>query len=83
MSWLMWLAVIVLVIAAIAAKVRRAGIVMIRPNTPPRRPENAKAASERMLRCEHCSIYIPESEAVHRSGTVFCSQDHGLRYFSH
>lgn len=80
MSWLVWLAVIVLVIAAIIAKIRRAGIVVLRPNMPGREP-NSGAGAERMLRCEHCSVYIPESEAVYRSDAVFCSQEHGLRHF--
>lgn len=80
MSWLVWLAVIVLVIAAIIAKIRRAGIVVLKPNMPGR-GHSPGASAERMLRCEHCSVYIPETEAVYRSGAVFCSQEHGLRHF--
>lgn len=80
MNWLMWLAVIALVIAAIVVKIRRAGFVVLRTGmTMP--PEKPAPGAERMLRCEHCSLYIPESEAVHRSGAVFCCQEHGLSHF--
>lgn len=88
MSWLMWLAVIVLVIAAIVAKVRRAGIVVLRANVPgpghrDDRSGKTEAAAERMLRCDHCSVYIPESEAIRRGDGVFCCHEHGLRHFPH
>lgn len=37
---------------------------------------------ERMVCCELCEVYVPVSEAVERSGKVFCCHEHGKAYFS-
>ncbi len=39
-----------------------------------RRPE--KKPLESMVRCEHCGIHLPRSEAVMADGRIWCSQDH-------
>ncbi|MGB3289662.1 MAG: PP0621 family protein [Burkholderiaceae bacterium] len=31
---------------------------------------------ESMVRCEHCGIHLPRSEAVMSEGHIWCSQDH-------
>lgn len=31
---------------------------------------------ESMVRCEHCGIHLPRSEAVLSSGRTWCSQEH-------
>lgn len=38
--------------------------------------------AERMVCCELCEVYVPVSEAVERSGKVFCCQEHSKAYFS-
>jgi uncharacterized protein len=30
----------------------------------------------RTVRCAHCQVYFPSSEAVRRDGAVFCSEAH-------
>jgi len=35
---------------------------------------------ERMVRCEHCDVHVPASEAVERGGHVFCGEAHALDY---
>lgn len=37
---------------------------------------------ERMVCCEFCEVYVPVSEAVERSGKIFCCREHGIAYFS-
>lgn len=31
---------------------------------------------ESMVRCEHCGIHLPRSEAVLSQGKIWCSQEH-------
>lgn len=38
--------------------------------------------AERMVCCELCEVYVPVSEAVERSGRIFCCHEHGKAYFS-
>ena len=35
-----------------------------------------KGGSERMVHCEHCGLYLPESEAIRVEGRNFCSPEH-------
>lgn len=37
--------------------------------------------TERMVRCDHCGVHIPVSEALSdASGAQFCSEDHRLQH---
>lgn len=91
MTWLMWLLVFVLVVAAIAAKIKRsARIVIFRNEDGPFRTENFGAQDndsrqvhglrnsnvEQMLACSKCGVYVPASEALFRSGKVYCCEEH-------
>ncbi|MDY0308989.1 MAG: PP0621 family protein [Castellaniella sp.] len=47
-----------------------------------RQAEDARAASETMVRCAHCRIYLPRSEAYLSQGKTWCCAEHarlGLR----
>jgi len=81
MSWLMWLALCLLVVAAFVSKFRNARFILLKQNK--RREARETGGAEQMLPCEHCHVYIPESEAIHRSGAVFCSKEHSIRHFSY
>ncbi len=74
MRLLFWLALAVLVVFAIRAKVRsaaaRAQAEAPRPNA---RPE---IAAETMTSCAHCGLHFPASEAVHADGLDYCSPAH-------
>lgn len=35
-----------------------------------------KADPESMVRCEHCGIHLPRSEAVLSGGRIWCSPEH-------
>lgn len=52
------------------------------PKVKPAKPakglrNNAPAATpESMVRCNHCGIHLPRSEALLSGGQTWCSQDH-------
>ena len=37
-----------------------------------------KTSGENMVRCKHCSVNLPVSEAVLSKGNYFCSNEHRL-----
>jgi len=41
-----------------------------------RRPPPAPLAGEVMVRCEHCGLNVPKSEAVADRDRWYCSEDH-------
>lgn len=41
-----------------------------------KRQRAEKKPLESMVRCEHCGIHLPRSEAVMAEGRIWCSQDH-------
>ena len=42
----------------------------------PRRPAASSSPGESMVRCEHCGIHLPRSEAVMIGGHTWCTQEH-------
>ncbi|RSZ55142.1 hypothetical protein HF313_29390 [Massilia atriviolacea] len=78
MRILFWVALIVLVIAAIRSKIRG----KLRDMTPPpgQPGPGARAHPIRELgatiECAHCHVYFPESEAVTADGRAYCSSEH-------
>jgi uncharacterized protein len=75
---LFWLAVIILVVAAIRSKfrsaVRRQQDAMSQGASTPA-PGPAPAA-EAMAQCAHCGLHFPSSEAVRADGLDYCSPQH-------
>ncbi len=90
MSWLMWLLLFVLVIAAIVAKIKRsARIVVFRSEdmhiradeAQRRRVEGLRSSNvEQMVSCARCGIYVPASEAIFRTGKVYCCEEHSPQH---
>ena len=37
------------------------------------------AAPERMVKCDHCGLYLPQSEAIAEAGKFFCCAEHRRR----
>ena len=76
MRILFWVALIVLVIAAIRSKIRG----KLREMTPPPGQPGPHAHPVRELgatiECAHCHVYFPESEAVTANGRAYCSPEH-------
>lgn len=74
---LFWVVLIiaVLFVARIAARMaaaKQAGGAQTRG----RRSQPAPAAPESMVRCAHCGIHLPRSEAVLQNGLTWCSAEH-------
>ena len=84
---LFWIALVILVVAAIRSKLRAA---MARAQGPSAGPAPASAGgdsgakawsrvedqSETMLCCAHCGVYFPASEAVRADGRDYCGTAH-------
>ena len=79
MRVLFWLALIVLIYAALrkkAAQKMRAAQAEYEAQAA-RTPQAAPAAAaENMVQCAACQVYFPESEAVVHEGRIYCSQEH-------
>ena len=73
MRLLFWLALIVLVIFAL----RKKGQAISRPDIPvSAQPPEQNGASESMVCCTRCQVYVPSSEAVVRENKVYCCAAH-------
>lgn len=84
---LFWIALVILVVAAVRSKLRAA---IVRAQGPAAGPAPASPSggadamargrvedkSEAMLCCAHCGIYFPSSEAVRAGGRDYCSPAH-------
>lgn len=68
MKLLAWLLLGILVIWALRSK--KAGVT--EKTTQPRHLD----APELMVKCAHCGVYLPASEAITQSGELFCSEEH-------
>lgn len=42
----------------------------------PAAPPAARGVAEPMVRCAHCGIHLPRSEALLLNGRTWCSQEH-------
>jgi uncharacterized protein len=70
---LFWIALAILVVFAIRAKLRE-----IAPRTPSSgaRPKPRQVDSEKMACCAHCGVYFPASESVSADGLDYCCPAH-------
>lgn len=73
---LLWLFVIVvaLLVARIAARSAVQG-----HRRQSRRADASRYPADGMVRCAHCGIHLPPSEAVRRKGYNYCSLAHSLK----
>ena len=75
---LFWIVIIiaVLCVARIAARMAAARRA---PGFPAARRPPSPAAAQTMVRCAHCGIHLPRSEALLQNGRTWCSADHAQR----
>lgn len=74
--FLFWLALAILVVAAIRSKLRAiARSQDKRPDGPAARAPQPPAA-EAMACCAHCGLHFPASEAVRADGLDYCCPAH-------
>lgn len=80
MKFILWLAIIFLIIAWIARgkKSVQRSAAEHRPQNPPRGLQMPEA----MLQCATCGVHIPASEAlIQAPDKAFCSEEHRSRIF--
>ena len=83
---LFWIALVILVVAAIRSKLRAAMTRAQQGQAAGPAPASAGGGtkawsrvedqSETMLSCAHCGIYFPASEAVRADGRDYCGTAH-------
>ncbi|MBV6272841.1 hypothetical protein KVP09_07910 [Alcaligenaceae bacterium CGII-47] len=76
---LIWVVIILGVMLISRVLTHRHAAQKIRRSPPPPAP---KAPPESMVRCSHCQIYLPRSEAYMSQGKPWCCAEHaqlGLR----
>ncbi|CAB3837417.1 MULTISPECIES: PP0621 family protein [Achromobacter] len=72
---LFWIVLIILVLFV----ARVAGRMAAQRQAGPKKKAQADAAPpalETMVRCAHCGIHLPRSEALLQNGQTWCSADH-------
>jgi uncharacterized protein len=71
---LFWIALIVLVVMAVRAKLKAAK----RQASPfqAQQPPQPPVQIETMTQCAHCGLHFPASEAVRADGLDYCSPGH-------
>jgi uncharacterized protein len=47
-----------------------------RSQTPDRRPPGPARGAEDMVKCAHCGVNLPRSEAFLSKGEFYCSREH-------
>ena len=76
MRILFWLALIVLVVFAIRAKVRSAALRAQAQARAQAMRDAPVITAESMTSCAHCGLHFPASEAVRADGLDYCSPSH-------
>lgn len=77
MKFILWAIVILGVLLALRLLASKpgAGSRGAGAGAPPRNPAT-DGASEPMVRCAHCGIHLPRSEALLKDGQTWCGQAH-------
>ena len=65
------LALILLVVLAVWL-IRRA----LRGPKPPTEVKNTSKTPDDLIRCSHCGVHLPRSEARMEQGALYCSEEH-------
>ncbi|MGE8638875.1 MAG: PP0621 family protein [Achromobacter sp.] len=73
---LFWVVLIIAVLFVARIAARMAAAKQAGAQNTARRRQPAPAAPESMVRCAHCGIHLPRSEAVLQNGLTWCSTEH-------
>jgi uncharacterized protein len=73
---LFWVVLIIAVLFVARIAARMAAAKQAGAQNSARRSQPAPAAPESMVRCAHCGIHLPRSEAVLQNGLTWCSTEH-------
>ncbi len=75
-KYLLWAIVILAALLAARIIAHRSAARSLGKNKPAAGQQAGSAASESMVRCDHCGIHMPQSEAMLIEGHTWCSQEH-------
>lgn len=67
------LLILIVLIVVAAWLVRRA---LGRMNASADRPTTASSAGDELVRCVHCGLLLPRTEARESAGAIYCSEEH-------
>ena len=70
---------LVLVLLAVSLYVvKLIKIKLDEPSTKPKKDDsrNERVENDKMVKCLHCGLHIPENEAIKQGDKVFCSLEH-------
>ncbi|WP_251865486.1 PP0621 family protein [Achromobacter sp. Marseille-Q4962] len=75
---LFWILLILAALTVARIAGRMAANRQAAPRGPSARPAPGRpaAATETMVRCAHCGIHLPRSEALLQGGQTWCSAEH-------
>ncbi len=65
---------IVLVLLAVSLYVVK--LIKIKLDEPPKKLKDDQSTNNKMVKCLHCGLHIPEKEAIKQGDKVFCSLEH-------
>jgi uncharacterized protein len=65
---------VVLLVVVLVLWLARAARRTPAPRKPP--PAQRPPAIEEMVRCAHCGVHLPRSEARETQGLLYCSEEH-------
>lgn len=75
--WAVVIVVALLIARVLARQATKSTLASKQPKqAPPRVPPTKPQHPESMVRCAHCGIHMPRSEAVLMDGKTWCSQEH-------
>ena len=75
-KYLLWAIVILGALLAARIIAHRSAARSLGKHKPAAGQQAGSAASESMVRCDHCGIHMPQSEAMLIEGHTWCSQEH-------
>ncbi len=75
---LFWIALIFLVLIVVRMLGRSVAAIQARhaPISKRKPTQAAQPPSEIMVRCAHCGMYLPRSEALQMGGKTWCTPEH-------
>ena len=71
---LFWAGIILVALIVMRLLARHSAARHRRARATPRRPVPKRMQS--MVQCAHCGLHLPSSDAIHRDGRTWCSQEH-------
>lgn len=73
---LIWVVVILAIMVVMRIVASRNSARREAAKAPPPAPRSGSGPAESMVRCAHCGVHLPRSEALLISGKTWCSRDH-------